>query len=161
MKFISIDPGFEKVGFAIFKKKSKITKDFEFITSGMIKAPKSIKHENRLKLIYESLDKLFIKYKVDFMVIESLFMFKNQKTVLKVAQAIGVTELLAAQKNIPIERLTPLQIKQAITGYGTADKKAVAKMIRLELGEKIDFEDDDQSDAVACGLAYCYLCGII
>jgi len=90
------------------------------------------------------------------MVLESLYMFKNQKTVLKVSQAIGVIELAGAIHNLPIVRLTPLQIKQIVTGYGTADKQSVLKMIGLTLADKIVIKDDDQADAVACGLAYCY-----
>ena len=63
--------------------------------------------------------------------------------------------LLAAQNKIKVEFLTPLQIKQIITGYGQADKKSVQKMIKLTT--KIDINQDDESDAVACGLAYIYL----
>ncbi len=89
-------------------------------------------------------------------VLERLFFFRNQKTVITISQAQGVILLLAAQNNIPVEFLTPLQIKSIITGYGKADKKAVQKMISLTL--KIpDITQDDESDAVACGLAYCYL----
>ena len=81
-----------------------------------------------------------------------MLFFKNQKTFIKVAQAQGVALLLAAQNKIKVEFLTPLQIKQAVTGYGQADKKSIQKMLRIELG--IDIKQDDEADAVACGVTY-------
>ena len=89
------------------------------------------------------------------MVLEQLLFFKNQKTFIRVAQAQGITMLLAAQNKIKVEFLTPLQIKQIVTGYGQADKLAVQKMIKLTTG--IVLTQDDEADAVACGLAYTYL----
>jgi len=157
MKILSIDPGFEKVGWAIFDKTGTSNSDFTFITSDLIKTSKTILHELRLRIIYDTLNKIIKKQKIEHLVIEKLFFFKNKKTVLEVSQAVGVIELAASNNAIPITRLTPLEIKQIITGYGTADKKSVQKMIRLELGDQIIFKDDDESDAIACGLAYIYI----
>jgi len=156
MKLISIDPGFDKVGYAIFDKTGNGTSDFTYITSDLIKTSPKSKHETRLKQVYEELELVIEKHKPKVMVVEQLFMFKNQKTVIKVAQAIGVIELVASVHNLQIERLTPLQIKQMVTGYGNADKKSVQKMIELTLSDKIQMKDDDQADAIACGLAYCF-----
>lgn len=156
MKLIAIDPGFDKVGYAIFDKTSKGSSDFTYITSDLIKTSPKEKHEKRLKQVYDALGKIIEKYQPQIMVIEQLFMFKNQKTVIKVAQAIGVIELVASVHNLQIERFTPLQIKQIVTGNGNADKKSVQKMIELTLSDKIQIKDDDQADAIACGLAYCY-----
>ena len=89
------------------------------------------------------------------MIVEQLFFFKNQKTFIRVAQAQGVALLLAAQNKIRVKFLTPLQIKQTVTGYGKADKKSIQKMIKLEL--QIDIKQDDEADAIACGLAYIYI----
>jgi len=156
MKILSIDPGFEKVGWAIFNKTGASSTDFTFISSDLIKTSRKIIHEMRLKIIYDILDELIKKESIERLVIEKLFFFKNKKTVLKVSQAVGIIELAATKNEIPITRLTPLEIKQIITGYGTADKKSVQKMIKLELGDAITFKDDDESDAIACGLAYIY-----
>ena len=156
MKILSIDPGFEKVGWAVFDKTGTSSTDFTFITSDLIKTSKALLHELRLKIIYETLNEIIKKHKIEQLVIEKLFFFKNKKTVLEVSQAVGVIELSASLMNIPISRLTPLEIKQIITGYGTADKKSVQKMIKLELGDQVVFKDDDESDAIACGLAYIY-----
>lgn len=151
---LSIDPGFEKVGYAFFENNNR---EPTFVTSGLIKTKKTTDHEKRLLQIYNSLETLVKLHKPKTIAMEQLFFFKNQKTVIPVAQSQGVILLLAAQNNLPVTYLTPLQIKQTITGYGNADKKSVLKMLRMILKQDFVVEDDDQSDAIACGLAYCYL----
>lgn len=153
MIVLSIDSGLERTGFAIFQAGSTP----EYINSGLIITPK-VATSSRLEMIYDALTLECKKYKPDVIVIEQLFFFKNQKTVISVAQAQGVAQLLAAQRGLPVEFLTPLQIKQIVTGYGQSDKQSVKKMVSLglpalDLGQKID----DEVDAIACGLAYCYL----
>src|SRR5690606_17181173 len=105
---------------------------------------------------YEQLDTIIRQNHIEKLIIEELFMFKNQKTVIKVAQSIGVIEVLAANNNLPIHRFTPLEVKSIVTGYGSADKQAVQKMVQLTIKEAVTFKDDDQTDAIACGLAYCF-----
>lgn len=148
MTILSIDSGIERTGYAIFKDK-------KYVTSALIKTAKNLTTEKRLIEIYEKLVEIMKKYKPDVMILEQLLFFKNQKTFIRVAQAQGIVMLLAAQNNIKVEFLTPLQIKQTVTGYGQADKKSVQKMIRLTTN--IDIKQDDEADAVACGLAYIYL----
>jgi len=145
MTILSIDSGIERTGYAIFRDK-------KYATSALIKTSKNKSTEIRLDEIYSKLKKVFDKYKPDVMVLEQLLFFKNQKTFIRVAQAQGIAMLLAAQNKIKVELLTPLQIKQIITGYGQADKKSVQKMIKLTT--EIDIKQDDEADAVACGLAY-------
>ncbi|MFA4924281.1 MAG: crossover junction endodeoxyribonuclease RuvC [Ignavibacteriaceae bacterium] len=147
MTILSIDSGIELTGYAIFKNKN-------YVTSALIKTSKDKSTEIRLEEIYSKLKEVFDKYKPEVIVLEQLFFFKNQKTFIRVAQAQGVVLLLAAQNKIKVEFLTPLQIKQIITGYGQADKKSVQKMIKLTT--EIDIKQDDEADAVACGLAYLY-----
>src|SRR3989344_6514132 len=148
MVILSIDSGIEKTGFAVFN-------GIKYVTSALITTPKTDSTEIRLMKIYNYLKKIFAKHKPDVVVVEQLFFFNNQKTAIRVSQAQGVVLLLAAQNKIEVKFLTPLQIKQTVTGYGQADKKSVQKMIRLVNG--IDIKQDDEADAVACGLAYCYL----
>lgn len=148
MTILSIDSGIERTGFAIFKDK-------KYVCSALIKTSKSLTTEKRLIEIYNKLKEIMKKYNPEVMVLEQLLFFKNQKTFIRVAQAQGIVMLLAAQNNIKVEFLTPLQIKQIVTGYGQADKSAVQKMIRLTTD--IDIKQDDEADAVACGLAYIYL----
>lgn len=148
MTILSIDSGIECTGYAIFQNKN-------YVISALIKTSKNKSTEIRLEEIYLQLKKVFDKYEPDIMVLEQLLFFKNQKTFIRVAQAQGIAMLLAAQNKIKVEFLTPLQIKQIITGYGQADKKSVQKMIKLTT--EIDIKQDDEADAVACGLAYIYL----
>lgn len=148
MIILSIDSGIEKTGYAIFENK-------KYLISALIKTNKRLRTEQRLMEIFLKLKKIIKKYQPDKIILERLFFFKNQKTAILVSQAQGVCLLLAAENKIPVDYLTPLQIKQAITGYGQADKKAIQKMIRLEMG--IDIKQDDEADAVACGLAYIIL----
>lgn len=148
MTIISIDSGIERTGYAIFKDK-------KYVTSALIRTNKSDSTEIRLEKIYSELKEVFKKYQPDVMVLEQLLFFRNQKTFIRVAQAQGTVMLLAAQNKIKVEFLTPLQIKQIVTGYGQADKKSVQKMIKLTTG--IVLTQDDESDAVACGLAYLIL----
>lgn len=157
MLVLAIDPGIEKVGYAYFKKTLNGSISYQYLSSGLIRTSKTDHHQKRLYYLFNQLKTLVMKQKPDLIVFEQLFFFKNAKTVISVSQAQGVIYLLAAKENIPTKLLTPLQIKQIITGNGNADKKSVQKMLSLILKQNIDFKEDDQSDAVACGLAYCYL----
>lgn len=149
MVILAIDSGIEKTGYAIFKGK-------KYISSGLIKTSHQLPQEDRLKQIYDELKKILLKYKPEKIILERLFFFKNQKTAISVSQSQGVVLLLASQNSINVEYLTPLQIKQAIAGYGQADKKAIQKMLKLTSNIP-SIKQDDEADAVACGLAYCYL----
>lgn len=153
MILLSIDPGYDKTGYAVFQSDhpSKIS----FITSGLIKTNKTDELVSRLKVISTTIATIIEEYKVDAMVMEQLFFFKNAKTVIAVAQAQGSLIALAADKGLDFHFLTPLQIKQIVTGDGHADKKSVWKMLKLQLGDKLVVADDDESDAIACGYAYC------
>ncbi len=157
MNILSIDPGFDKMGCALFEKKSSSTKDISFITSHLIKTNRKDTHEKRLLDIYVDLTETVQKHKPDVIIMEELFYANNQKSVIKVGQSQGMVYLVAAQANIPLKLLTPLEIKSIITGYGNADKKSVHKMLKLLLNQDVVVDDDDESDAIACGLAYCYI----
>jgi len=153
MVLLSIDPGYDKTGYAIFQ--SDHPSKIEFITSGLIKTNKTDLLIARLKHISSKLALIIDTHNVDTMVMEQLFFFKNAKTVIAVAQAQGSVIALAAEKALNFRFLTPLEIKQIVTGDGHADKKAVWKMLKLQLGDKLVVADDDESDAIACGYAYC------
>ena len=122
MTILSIDSGIERTGYAIFKDK-------KYVTSALIKTSKSKSTEIRLDEIYSKLKEVFKKYTPEIVILEQLFFFRNQTTFIRVAQAQGVALLLAAQNKVKVDFLTPLQIKQIITGYGQADKKSVQKML--------------------------------
>lgn len=157
MVILALDSGIEKTGYAIFDKDKKYKEGLRYITSGLIQTSKTKTTEKRLNEIYESIYKLIESSHPNIVVLEQLFFFKNQKTVIRVSQAQGVVMLLAAQNEIPVEFLTPLQVKQIVTGYGQSDKKSVQKMLKITLKLDGELKQDDQADAIACGMAYCLL----
>lgn len=154
MVILAIDSGLEKTGYSLF---NKVKNNPVYLTSGLIKTEKKHKTESRVREIYERLNDVIKNHHPALIIIEQLFFFKNQKTVISVAQAQGAIMLLAAKNNISVEFITPLQIKQTITGYGLSDKKSIRKMIDLTLKISKTIKEDDEIDAIACGLAYCYL----
>ena len=153
MILLSIDPGYDKTGYAVFK--SDHPSRIKFVCSGLIKTDKSEDLITRLQYISTTLASIIDTYDIDTMVMEQVFFFKNAKTVIAVAQAQGSIIALAANKGLAFHFLTPLQIKQIVTGDGHADKVSVWKMLKLQLGDKLQVADDDESDAIACGYAYC------
>jgi crossover junction endodeoxyribonuclease RuvC len=154
MKLLAIDPGYDKLGFSIFVKDKSTP---EYISSGLIKTSKSQSPGDRLLDLHDKLFAVIQENKPDTLAIERLFFSKNVTTALGVSQSVGVVLLLAAQQKMEIIELTPNQIKEIITGYGNSDKKSVQKMLWLQLGREIKVKDDDESDAIACGLAACVL----
>jgi len=150
MKLLSFDPGIERIGYAVFT-------DEELSCAGLIQTEKSKNTAQRLLCIFREIEAILQKTAVDVVAMEQLFFFSNKKTVISVAQAQGIIMLCAARNNLPVIFLTPLQIKHAVTGDGHADKKQVQKMLRLILGQKYNLTQDDIADAVACGLAFCYV----
>ncbi|MBP6855734.1 MAG: crossover junction endodeoxyribonuclease RuvC [Candidatus Pacebacteria bacterium] len=148
MIIIGIDPGSTRAGWGVisFTKRRAV-----FIAAGIVKVLSTNKNE-RLVDLEKSFEKIIKKYKPDHAGIEKLYFVKNQKTGLEVAQSRGVLTLIVAKNNIPINEFTPNEIKQGITGYGTADKKAVTKMVRMIL--KLDDlkQPDDVYDALATAL---------
>lgn len=155
MIILAIDSGFERTGYAVISYQKSVV---SYLTSGLIKTSAKKTLSTRLLEIHTSINQLIEVWKPTVVVVEQIFFFKNQKTVIPVAQAQGIILLLAAQHNLELEFLTPLQIKQIVTGYGHSDKESVKKMISLTL-PKLDLQGmiDDEIDAIACGLAYCYL----
>lgn len=150
---ISFDPGYDRLGWATAEhvQGSKL-KVREY---GCVETQKTKTIFPRYEQIIDEVDKLIKKFEPDQAAIESLFFFSNQKTAMKVAEARGVVIACLLRKQVRIFEYTPLQIKQAVTGYGRADKKAVEKMVRSELllssKEKIL---DDTIDALALQITH-------
>lgn len=150
MIVLGIDPGYAIIGYGVLDtSKSNMLVDY-----GAIITPKEDSMPVRLENIDKSLKYLFDKFKPDVVAIEELFYFKNQKTVIQVAQARGVI-LLACQKYCGnIYEYTPLQIKQALTGQGRAEKAQVQFMVKAILGlDKIP-KPDDAADALAVAICH-------
>ena len=153
MIILGIDPGYAIVGYGIIEKTAKYTKVIDY---GVIETHKSEKMANRLNKIYDGVSYLIEKYKPDHFAIEELFFQNNQKTAINVAMARGVT-LLAATKLLGSEKLyeyTPLQIKQALTGNGRAEKHQIQFMVKAILNLNAVPKPDDAADALAVALCH-------
>lgn len=150
MVILGIDPGYAIVGYGVIDtNKPNMVLDY-----GAITTPKEDSMPVRLEAIDQSLKYLFEKYKPDAVAIEELFYFKNQKTVIQVAQARGVI-VLACQKYCGnIYEYTPLQIKQALTGQGRAEKAQVQYMVKAILGLNSIPKPDDAADALAVAICH-------
>lgn len=148
MIILGIDPGTTQIGFGIVEKKNNKLTCLDY---GIIKNPgkdKSFDYQNTAKRISE----LIIKHSPDLTSVEKLFLFKNQKTVMAVSEMRGVIMLTLSNHNLPIYEFTPLQVKQAVSSYGRADKKQVESMVRLILGLKEEIRPDDAADALAIAI---------
>ncbi len=150
MIILGIDPGSVLVGYGLIDSDSN---QLRLIDCGCIRAQSDDETSRQLKDLYQQLDKLIKKHRPETMAIENIFFFKNQKTIIKVSQARGVLILAAANNNIPVFEYTPLQIKQAVTGYGKAEKIQIQKMIKLLFNLKEIPRPDDVADALA--IAFC------
>lgn len=150
MVILGIDPGYAIIGYGVLDT----TKQNMLLDYGAIVTPKEDSMPVRLQNIDKSLKYLFDKFKPDVVAIEELFYFKNQKTVIQVAQARGVI-LLACQKYCGnIYEYTPLQIKQALTGQGRAEKTQVQFMVKAILGLENIPKPDDAADALAVAICH-------
>lgn len=156
MKILGIDPGMAIVGYAMIG----VEKDnIELLTSGSIQTDKKLDDSKRLLEIYNDLSLIVEKYQPDCASVEQLFFFKNQKTIIPVAEARGVILTVLEKYNIPTFSYTPMEVKQVLTGYGRAEKKEVEQMVRLTLNNQKLPKLDDTIDAIA--IAICHSRSII
>ena len=151
MLILGIDPGYATVGFGIVRYTAP---RFAAVKYGAILTPAKDPFEKRLETIYNSVVRLIDTYHPDALSIELLYCSNNAKTVIGVAEARGVILLAARQKGLPIYEYTPLQVKQAVTGYGQAIKAQVQEMTRRLLNLPAVPRPDDTADALA--LAICH-----
>lgn len=151
MIIIGIDPGTTQIGFGVIKNEGN---RFETLDYGIIKNNGKDKLFDYKKTSKE-LSKLIKKHKPELAVVEKLFFFKNQKTVMSVGEMRGVIMLTLANYGLTVLEFTPMQVKQAISGYGGADKNQVQRMVRLILGIKEEIKPDDAADALAIAI-----CGV-
>ncbi len=152
MIIVGFDPGLATLGYGVIKKELK--KKPEMIDYGIISTPKDMNLPDRLTLIEKGVKQVIEKFKPDEIAIEELFFAKNVKTGIAVAHARGVLLLTATKECCKIFEYTPLQIKQALTGYGRADKPQMQKMVKTLLGLKAIPRPDDAADALAVALTH-------
>ncbi len=159
MIILGIDPGTALVGFAVIERQKSSERTIKVADFGCIATERFLPAGERLKTIHKEISKLIKKYRPDIISVESLYFFKNLKTVMPVSQAKGVILLAAAESRTPVCEFTPLQVKMTVAGYGRAEKKQVQEMIKKTLDldgfdhKKNHRKKDDAFDAL--GVALC------
>ena len=151
MRILGIDPGLAIVGWGVIEA---VGPRFYPVACGDINTPAHTLIEDRLAQIYMEMKRLFEKYKPDEMAIEELFFNTNQTTAIAVAEARGVILLAARMHGLPIGEYTPLQVKQAVVGYGKAEKRQVIAMVTALLKLPAPPKPDDTADALAIALCH-------
>lgn len=151
MRILGIDPGTGILGFGVVQI---VRRDPVLVDAGVIRTPVGQDDAARLLTIYEELSEIITHNKPDVMSVEKLFFARNVTTAMTVAQARGVVLLCGMQAHLPIHEYTPLQIKQAITGYGRADKKQMQEMVRVILQLQEAPKPDDAADALAAAITH-------
>lgn len=151
MRIIGIDPGTGILGFGIIESNGGKN---QLVDAGVIRTPVKEDDAVRLQTIFEELTDIIIQTHPTEMAVEKLFFAQNVTTAMTVAQARGVVLLAGMQAGLKIAEYTPLQIKQALTGYGRAEKKQMQEMVRVLLGLKEVPKPDDCADALATALMH-------
>jgi crossover junction endodeoxyribonuclease RuvC len=151
MIILGIDPGTATTGYGLIEdKKGKM----KLIVAGTIETKAGELHYFRLLDIFKSVVNLIKNYHPDTIAVEEIFFFKNVKTATKVGEARGVILLAAASEHLPIAEYTPLQVKQALVGYGRAEKIQVQKMVKVILNLDQIPKSDDLADALAVAICH-------
>ena len=150
MRILGIDPGTGILGFGVIDVNAK--GKAVLVDAGVIRTPVKEDDAVRLETIFDELTEVITSTEPQVMAVEKLFFAQNVTTAMTVAQARGVVLLCGKQHKLDIYEYTPLQIKQALTGYGRADKKQIQEMVRVILGLKDVPRPDDCADAIAAAL---------
>lgn len=151
MRILGIDPGYGTTGFSILEANRCC---YQLLRCGVITTPPGMEFPRRLEMIYNDMTVLLSSAKPDALSIEELFFGHNVTTGIGVAHARGVVLLAAAQANVPVFEYKPMQVKQAVVGYGNATKRQVMDMTRRLLKlEKLP-RPDDAADAIALALCH-------
>jgi crossover junction endodeoxyribonuclease RuvC len=151
MRILGIDPGYATIGFGIIEAQRG---SFRLCQYGTITTPPDLPFEKRLLVIYEDMNRLLDAAAPDVMAVEELFWGHNVTTGIGVSHGRGIILLAAAQRELPISEYTPMQIKQAVVGYGNATKLQVMDMTRRLLHMDHVARPDDAADAIAVALCH-------
>jgi crossover junction endodeoxyribonuclease RuvC len=151
MRILGIDPGTGILGFGVI---DVIKGEARLVDGGVIRTPVKEDDAVRLQTIFDELTDIITATKPQEMAVEKLFFARNVTTAMTVAQARGVVLLCGMQAGLTIHEYTPMQIKQALTGYGKAEKKQIQEMVRVVLKLKDIPKPDDAADALAAAITH-------
>ncbi|NMA54531.1 MAG: crossover junction endodeoxyribonuclease RuvC [Firmicutes bacterium] len=150
MRICGVDPGIARLGYALLKQNGLKS---EVESLGCLETPAGMPTPQRLHYLYGQLKKI-LTAQPQALAMEALFFNKNVRTALQVAEARGMVLLLCAELNVPVFEYTPPQVKQAVVGYGRAEKRQVQLMLQQTLGLAALPHPDDAADALA--VAFCH-----
>ena len=153
MIILGIDPGTAIMGYGLIEQKGN---SLSAIAYSCWRTPAHTPLAERLLMLYEQIDPFLSVHPPDHIAVEELFFNRNTTTALAVGHARGIVLLAGAQHGIPIYEYTPLQIKQAVVGYGKAEKKQVQQMVRGLLGLDEVPKPDDTADALAVAICHAH-----
>ncbi len=156
MRILGIDPGYAIVGYGAIEHFEGKNRSLGY---GAITTQAGIPLPDRLSEIYRDMLTLLELYRPEAVAVEELFFNTNVKTAIQVGHARGVILLACQQKNVPIFEYTPLQVKQAVVGYGRAEKKQVMEMTKILLGLNQIPRPDDAADALAIAICHGHTAG--
>lgn len=151
MRILGIDPGYAILGYGIVDYENN---HFRVIDYGAVTTEKDQPMPERLKTLYGEVERLVDLYRPDMAAVEELFFNKNVKTAILVAQARGAVITAVTNRDVPLFEYTPLQIKQALVGYGRAEKNQVQQMVKIILNLDKVPKPDDTADALAVAVCH-------
>ena len=151
MRILGIDPGYAIVGYGVVDREGMAFRPVEY---GAVTTQTGTLFEERLRVVFEGICEIIDRTRPDAISIEQLFYYSNQTTVIYVAEARGVILLAARLRQVPVYEYTPMQVKQAVTGYGKAVKKQVQEMTRILLQQPALPKPDDTADALAMAICH-------
>lgn len=152
MTVLGLDPGIARLGWGVIvNRESRNVK--RAVYYGTITTTKDTPTVKRMQIIRKEIQKLLKKYKPSLVAVEKLFFSKNVKTAMQVSEIRGIILLTLAEAGVRIMECTPQQVKQAVTGYGNADKRQVQRMVQIILKLKELPKPDDAADALAMAIA--------
>ena len=149
---LGIDPGTATTGFGLVRERDDGS--LEMVEFGIISTPKEEAAHLRLVQLYDEMKKIIKRHKPDSVGVEKLFFQRNISTAIAVGQARGVLMLAIAQAGLDVAEYTPNEVKQAVAGYGSADKKQVQEMVRVLLSMPSIPKPDDAADALAIAITH-------
>ena len=152
MIILGIDPGLATLGYGVIEV---VNDRRRMVTFGTLTTPAGEPMPQRLRAIFQGMNQLMDIYRPDDVAFEELFFSKNITTGMAVSAARGVALVAVVQRTDNLYEYTPMQIKQAVTGYGKADKKQVQQMVKLLLRMDAIPRPDDAADAIACAITHC------
>ena len=152
MRVIGIDPGTAITGWGVVEGGDG--NDLQMVAAGVVRTAAGTPLPQRLQIIYNDLTALIKKWQPETSAIEELFFSKNAKTALAVGHGRGVAMLALANANLSIAEYKPLEVKQAVTGYGGADKQQIQQMVKLLLSLEDIPRPDDAADALAIAICH-------